>query len=134
MRYETVKFGDTGDHWTIQAYLTVAQEREWFPKLFSFLQVEGQEVRVDLTRPAELEDVSDQFMLAITGGWSYGGSKLKRLLRRGKPDLATLRLVVPSHHYSLMTEKVMDLYRPLVERNAEASAKLFSSLSSESTR
>lgn len=105
-RSERIDLADTGDWWEIRAFLTVALDRDFAQIAAESQRLTGPEV--DAAFLANLAKMTDALVLRCTTSWSYG-----------EVSEQVLHSEVPAHHYEQVTNRMLELYSPLVLRRIE---------------
>ena len=107
-----------GNWWEFRTFLPVSLEREWLPLAYEALQLdENGRPKVDLANPETMQKVhkiDDILVLKSTTGWSYG------LINQ-----ETLEKDIPADQYNEAMARMLELYRPLVERSIRTQLGVF---------
>ena len=98
-----------GNWWEFRTFLPISLEREWMPLAFEALKADSAgKPTVDLQDPEtvkKIQHLNDILLLKSTISWSYGGITQEILE------------LVPGYQYDEAMNRMLELYRPLVERS-----------------
>lgn len=112
---ERMEFPETGDWWEFRTYLTYGIEKNWLPKMVSCLIPPPGGVgdfEIDYSKMPVIQEATEGLLIACTVAWSYGEIKLDTLMNN-----------VPASHARAVSERMTELYRPLVRENDKALLK-----------